>query len=60
MAKGHPIFAVILLFGAGIFPAHSQQITLAVSDLVPQGLKESEAAIVSEQLRAASKITFNY
>lgn len=29
-----------------------QTITLAVSDLIPQGIKESEAMIISEQLRA--------
>lgn len=43
----------ILLFMAGQLAAEQpEQISLAVSDLAAQGIKESEAAVISEQLRA--------
>jgi TolB-like protein len=43
----------IMLFMAGqLVAGQPEQITLAVSDLTGQGVKESEAAVISEQLRA--------
>jgi TolB-like protein len=41
-----------LLFTAGsLFAQQSEIVSLAVSDLAAQGVKESEAAVISEQLR---------
>lgn len=48
------IARVCILFCIFLCPLSAQgknQISLAVSDLAPQGVKESEAAIISEQLR---------
>jgi TolB-like protein len=44
--------SVVLLCAGCLFAQQTEQITLAVSDLAAQGVKKSEATVISEQLRA--------
>jgi TolB-like protein len=46
------LLATMLLFAGDVAAQQPEPITLAVSDLAAQGVKESEAAVISEQLRA--------
>jgi TolB-like protein len=53
MTKLGNALVVVLLLAIGAFAQKAEQISLAVSDLASQGVKESEAMVLSEQLRAA-------
>lgn len=52
MTKLKKVLSGLLVSSACLFAQQAERISLAVSDLGAQGLKESEAAVISEQLRA--------
>ena len=52
MTKLKKVVSAILLSATCLFAQQPERISLAVSDLAAQGVKESEAAVISEQLRA--------
>jgi TolB-like protein len=52
MQFGKISFLCLLFTAGGLWAQQSEIVSLAVSDLAAQGVKESEAAVISEQLRA--------
>ena len=52
MTKMKKVLSALLLSAACLSAQQPRQISLAVSDLTAQGVQESEAAVISEQLRA--------